>query len=178
MTVLNVAGLLHEQPGAERRYPLRDHYVALGPGVQLAGPLNGSLRLRRTNRSILVDGTVSAPLRRTCSRCTDAFVEDVTARVEEEFLPSVDLSTGAPLEEPPAGETPARINAHHEIDLGPILHDELALTESLRSLCRPDCAGLCPVCGRRLDEGACNCVVAEPDPRLAPLARLLEPPQS
>lgn len=178
MTVLNVAGLLHEQPGAERRYHLRDHYVALGPGVQLAGPLNGSLRLRRTNRSILVDGDVTAPLRRTCSRCTDAFVEDVTVRLEEEFLPSVDLATGAPLDASLLADSPSRINGHHEIDLGPVIHDELALTEALRSLCRPDCPGLCPVCGRRLDEGTCACVVTEVDPRLAPLARLLERPES
>lgn len=177
MTVLNVAGLLHEQPGAERRYRLRDHYVALGSGVELAGPLNGAVRLRRTNRSILVDGDIAAPLRRTCSRCTEAFVEDVSARLEEEFLPSVDLSTGAPVDAA-AEEGPARITAHHEIDLGPVIRDELALTEPLRVLCRPDCPGLCTGCGRRMDEGTCSCSVAELDPRLAPLAGLLKRPES
>ncbi len=176
MTVLNVAGLLSEQPGAERRYRLRDHYVALGPSVQLAGPLNGAIRLRRTNRSILVDGDVSAALRRTCSRCTDAFVEDAHIRVEEEFLPSVTLATGVPVEEQPAVETPSRINEHHEIDLTSVLHDEFALTESLRSLCRPDCPGLCPVCGRRLDEPDHD-HEAEPDPRMAALARFLDQPE-
>lgn len=178
MTVLNVAGLLHELPGAERRYRLRDHYVALGPGVELAGPLNGAVRLRRTNRSILVDGEIAASLRRTCSRCTEAFVEEVTAQLEEEFLPSVDLATGAPVDDPAAEDVPARITAHHEINLAPVIRDELALTEPLRALCRPDCPGLCPGCGRRMDEGTCSCSIAELDPRLAPLAQLLQRPES
>ena len=174
MTVLNVAGLLQEPPGAERRYRLRDHYVTLGPGVELAGPLDGELRLQRTNRSILVTGELSAPIRRTCSRCTEAFVETAHAAIEDEFLPSVELTTGAALEEQPAVESPARINEHHEIDLIPVLRDEFALTEPIRALCRPDCPGLCPVCGRRLDEGSCSCAVFEPDPRMAVLSSLLE----
>ena len=173
MTVVNVAGLLAEQPGAERRYRLRDHYASLGPGVELAGPLNGTLRLRRTNRSILVDGEIDAPLRRTCARCTDAFVEETRIQLDEEFLPSVELSTGSAVERRDGDEGAQRINSHHEIDLTPIIHDELALTESLRSLCRPDCPGLCSVCGRRLDEPPHEHAV-EVDPRLAALARFID----
>ena len=176
MTVLNVAGLLQQRPGAERRYSLRDHYLSLGAGVELAGPLNGSLRLRRTNRSILVDGEVTAPMRRTCSRCTEPFVEEAHATIEEEFVPSVDFATGAPLDEPDRSESVARINEHHEIDLGPVLRDELALTEPIRALHSPDCAGLCPVCGRPLDDVDHRPHAAEPDPRLAALARFLDEP--
>jgi len=49
------------------------------------------------------------------------------------------------------------------------------LTEPMHPLCRPDCAGLCPGCGRRMDVGSCACEVVEADPRLAILARLLDP---
>ena len=176
MIALNVAGLLHEQPGTSRSYRLRDYYVSLGGDVELAGPLSGVLRLQRTNRSVLVSGEVSAPLRRTCGRCTDPYVEPVTVSLSEEFLPSVDVSTGAPHAERGEPEEGPRINEHHEIDLGPVLHDELALSEPIVTLCRPDCPGLCPGCGRRLDVGTCACVTDEPDERLAALARLLERP--
>jgi uncharacterized metal-binding protein YceD (DUF177 family) len=90
MTSYNVAGLLHEPPGTARDVRLRDHYVSLGPDVELAGPLDADLRLQRTNRGILVRGEVRAPLRRTCARCADAYVEEVRQPIEEEFLPSVD----------------------------------------------------------------------------------------
>ena len=40
MTAFNMAGLLREPSGATREHRLRDHYVSLGPDVELAGPLN------------------------------------------------------------------------------------------------------------------------------------------
>jgi uncharacterized protein len=174
MISLNVAGLLHEPPGAVRDVRLRDRYVNLGADVELAGPLDADLRLLRTNRGILVRGDVRAPLRRTCARCNDAYVEEVRAGLEEEFLPSIDPETGAPvpLDDADDGST-QRIDEHHEIDLDAVLHDELALTEPMHPLCRPDCPGLCADCGARLDARHQPHEQAEIDPRLAPLAALI-----
>jgi uncharacterized protein len=173
----NVAGMLQETPGAIREVALRDRYLAVGPDVELAGPVDGTLRLQRTNRGILLRGSLQAPLRRTCSRCLDAYVETVHLELAEEYLPSLDPLRGVPLPPPAADEEALRIDAQHQIDLTPVLHDELALTEPMHPLCRPDCPGLCPGCGRHLDVGSCDCVSEEPDPRLAALARLLDLPR-
>jgi uncharacterized protein len=174
MTAFNVAGLLHEPPGSTRDIRLRDHYVTLGRDVELAGPIDADLRLQRTNRGILVRGELTASLRRTCARCTDPYVEDVRVAVAEEFLPSVDPETGAPVAAA-EGEGPEalRIDEHHEIELDSVLHDELVLTEPMHPLCRPDCPGLCPECGQRLDSGDHAHGGDEIDPRLAGLAALL-----
>jgi len=175
VTAFNVAGLLHEPPGSTRDVRLRDHYVTLGPDVELAGPLDADLRLLRTNRGILVRGELRAPLRRTCARCTDAYVEDVRAPIEEEFVPSVDLETGAQVRELAADDGGVlHIDEHHEIDLAGVFHDELSLTEPMLPLCRGDCPGLCPECGEKLDRGAHDHGDEEVDPRLAGLAALLE----
>jgi uncharacterized protein len=175
MTAFNVAGLLHEPPGAVRDVRLRDHYVSLGPDVELAGPLDADLRLQRTNRGILLRGDLEAPLRRTCARCTDPYVEEVRVSLAEEFLPSVDPETGSPvrIEADSGDEVALRIDAHHEIDLDRVFHDELSLTEPMHPLCRPECAGLCPECGLRLDAGDHSHGGEEIDPRLAGLAALL-----
>lgn len=169
MTRLNVAGLLREPAGTWRT-------VELGPLSWTAPdapgdrPLLGSLRLQRTNRGILVNGNVRTLARRTCIRCLDEFDEPVALVFSEEFLPSVDPDTGAVLSVEPGDVDVARIDKHHELDLGRVLVDELALAEPMHPLCRPDCRGLCVVCGRRLDDGACDHPAASIDPRLAPLA--------
>ncbi len=170
MIAFNVAGLLHEPPGATREILLRDHYANLGPDVELAGPLDADLHLQRTNRGILVRGELSAPLRRICARCTDPFVEDVAVTISEEFLPSFDPATGAPIA-PDEGDdgTTQRINAHHEIELDSVFHDELVLTEPMFPLDRPDCPGLCVVCGLPLDEGEHDHPDDDIDPRLEAL---------
>jgi uncharacterized protein len=174
MTAFNLAGLLHEPPGSTRDIRLRDHYVTVGPDVELAGPIDADLHLQRTNRGILVRGDLAASLRRTCARCTDPYVEEVRVSVSEEFLPSVDPETGAPLAAVD-GEGPEtlRIDEHHEIELDGVIHDELVLTEPMHPLCRPDCPGLCPECGQRMDSGDHAHAGDEIDPRLAGLAALL-----
>lgn len=175
MISFNVAGLLHEPPGATRDIQLRDHYASLGPDVELAGPLDADLHLQRTNRGILMRGELRAPLRRICARCTDPFVEDVTVAVSEEFLPSLDPATGAPLVPDDRDDgTAQRINEHHEIELDAVFHDELVLTEPMFPLDRPDCPGLCPVCGQKLDRGDHSHGGDEIDPRLAGLAALFQ----
>jgi DUF177 domain-containing protein len=174
VTLFNVAGLLREPSGVTRRHVLRDHYQVLGSDVELAGPLNGELKLQRTNRGVLVQGDASAPVRRVCARCLDPFVEDARVTVSEEYVPSVDPETGQPIDVLAGGEGVQPINEHHEIDLAPVLHDEFALTEPMHPLCRPDCPGLCAECGKRLGDEHVPHPVDEIDPRLAGLAALLE----
>lgn len=176
MTSVSVAGLLQEAPGASLEVRLRDHYLSLGPEIEVAGPLNGFVRLQRTNRGILVRGSIDVPLRRTCARCLDPFVEVERIQIMEEYLPTIDPQHGTPLPSPLEDENVQPIDAHHQIDLAPVLHDEVLLAEPMHALCRVDCRGLCPGCGRHLQSGSCGCEVEELDPRLAPLARLLRPP--
>lgn len=174
MIVFNVAGLLQEGPGAVREYLLQDRYVSLAPTVELAGPLNGRVRLQRTNRGILVRGEAEGEVRRTCGRCLEPYVEPARVEISEEYLPSVDLATGGAAAPPAEGETVQVISEHHEIDLTPVLREEFALSEPMHPLCRPDCAGLCPECGAPLDARHAPHATDEIDPRLAGLARFLD----
>lgn len=169
MTRLSVAGLLREPAGTGRTVEL-GALDWIDPTTPDGRRLLGSLRLQRTNRGILVDGRVRTLARRTCIRCLDEFDEPVEVVIGEEFLPSVDPTTGASLPIGPADADVARIDAQHQLDLGPVLADELLLAEPMHPLCRPDCPGLCAVCGRRLEGGAHEHAGSDLDPRLAPLA--------
>ena len=92
----------------------------------------------------------------------------VDIRFQEEYLPSLDLATGRPLatdDEPDVG----RLTDHHELDLEPSVRDAILLAEPIAPLCRPDCPGLCIVCGLRLDEGEHDHPDDDIDPRLEAL---------
>ena len=60
------------------------------------------------------------------------------------------------------------------IDLGSWARDALVLALPEKILCRPDCAGLCPVCGRDLNQEPHVHEEAEVDTRWAALAELRE----
>ena len=47
------------------------------------------------------------------------------------------------------------------LDLLPMVRDAIHLAVPIAPRCRPDCRGLCPVCGADLNKGQCSCTLAE-----------------
>ena len=134
------------------------------------------MRFRRTNRGIIADAQLHTALRTECSRCLRPMEVPVDIAIEEEFLPALDLATGKPL---PADAEPdvARLSDHHEIDLAPLIRDELVMAEPIAPLRGPDCPGLCVECGLPLDEGTHDHPTDDIDPRLEAL-RAFKPDDS
>ncbi len=62
------------------------------------------------------------------------------------------------------------------IDVSEIAETCFILNTETKCLCREDCKGLCPQCGKNLNDGPCGCTKPG-DPRLAVLGRLLETPE-
>jgi len=58
------------------------------------------------------------------------------------------------------------------LDLSAWAHDAIALALPDKILCRPDCAGLCPVCGKDLNAEPHEHVEERTDPRWAKLREL------
>lgn len=58
------------------------------------------------------------------------------------------------------------------IDMGALLWEEFVLTLPTKPLCRKDCKGVCPNCGKNLNEGLCGCEEDGKDPRFAILRNL------
>lgn len=61
-----------------------------------------------------------------------------------------------------------------QIELDTTAEELLMLELPIRHLCRDDCKGLCPKCGKDLNAGDCECQKKDVDPRLAVLAKLLQ----
>ncbi len=59
------------------------------------------------------------------------------------------------------------------LNLDPIVTEEIFLTLPSKILCKPDCLGLCPVCGKNRNDGPCGCV-KRGDPRLEELKKYFE----
>jgi uncharacterized protein len=64
--------------------------------------------------------------------------------------------------------------ADGKLELEETAIEQLMMEFPMKELCSPDCKGLCPKCGKDLNEGECGCVKKEIDPRLAILQKLLE----
>jgi uncharacterized protein len=167
--VWNVAGLLTDDPGATRDYDVAGATIDLGEELRLADPIEGHVRLARTNRGLIVTADLETAIESECARCLRDIEIPIHISIEEEALPSLDIHTGAPLR-PEEGEDEAlRLTDHHELDLETAIREAIQLAEPIAPLCREDCPGLCSVCGERLDDGTHDHPTDDVDPRLEAL---------
>ena len=166
--VYPLAGLLGEPPGTERRYEIHGATIPMPDDLRLAGPIEGHVRVTRTNRGVLVDAELATTLAEECSRCLREAETPVQVEIHEEVLPTIDIASGRPLDRDSEPEV-ARLTDHHELDLATLAAEAISLNEPIAPLCEPDCPGLCPTCGERFGPEHEAHADDDIDPRLAAL---------
>lgn len=118
-----------------------------------------TFHLESTNTGIVVRGTVSAEYHDRCRRCLKEVHERAAVHIAELYQRELTDPDAYLLE----GE---------QLSLAPLVREHLLLALPDGPLCRPDCPGLCPVCGADKSnpaEADCDCSVGATDPRWAAL---------
>ena len=131
--------------------------------LRFLSPVSAAGRVTSGAGVLTLTGTVSASALCRCDRCGREFTRDFS--VPMEFPLAEDLQDEEDPDYFPIVED--------GVDLDEIVTTAFVLELDSKLLCRPDCRGLCPRCGRNLNDGPCDCV-PEADPRLAVLGQLLE----
>ncbi len=141
-------------------------------GVPRGSSLSLEVALTSVDEGVLARASADLHVHGQCVRCLADLDEDRTITFDELYLtPEAVLSRSA------QGDQEAEEMLTVEgtsLDLEPVLRDALALELPFRPLCRPDCPGLCPQCGERLEDLPADHGHDAADPRWAGLAGLLE----
>ena len=117
-------------------------------------------------------------------KATQKYVDHMTAvcqkqiefygRLADAQLVGAPKTESAPAAEPEDDEDDTLFPLEGDgIDVSSVLETCFILQTDMRFLCRPDCRGLCPRCGKNLNDGPCGCT-EDVDPRLAVLGQLLD----
>jgi uncharacterized protein len=135
-----------------------------GLDVRLAEPVRVGGRLQGTGEGRFYwHGTLHTVVAEECRRCLKPVLVPVAAEVGALFTRDDDAA-----DDPDA----YRLQSHDtEVDLRPAVREELALAVPRFAVCRDDCRGLCPHCGKDLNAGPCGCA-PDTDPRWRALADL------
>lgn len=168
MLAFNVAQLLNEPVGATRCYDFEQERL---DGELALQDLQGQVCLTRLRGEILLKGWAEGKTVLECSRCLETYALPLRVGLEIEFRPRVALPEKQQLDQD--RDDFYWIEQDHVLDLGECLQEAFILALPLQPLCRPDCAGLCPICGKNLNEGPCGGHAEMVDERLAILASLL-----
>lgn len=138
---------------------------------RVGSPVEFVADVRKDAKKIRLVGRVKATLEFECSRCLEPFSVPVDTAFDLLFLPVVE---NAGEEEQEVGEDDLGVSFYRDdvIDLAEVMREQFYLALPMKPLCREDCLGLCPVCGKNRNREACSCQPEWVDPRLEPLRRL------
>lgn len=121
----------------------------------------------------MVWGEVRTTLKLHCSRCLSPFDMPVQVEFEVEYRRGAE-QTGS--KEKALKEDDFRISYFEgeNIDIEEDIMQFIILSIPMKPLCSEDCKGLCPVCGKNLNEGDCGCLRDMEDPRWSALKELVK----
>ncbi len=122
----------------------------------------------RFGRKVVLEGDLKARVPLNCSRCLREFKYPVETEFRDEFNPAEESEEDLELadEEPGPG-----YYRNDELDISDVIREWILLSIPIKPLCSAGCKGLCPECGKDFNEGPCECIADETDPRLAPLSK-------
>ena len=131
--------------------------------VQQAGvTFRGDIRVRavvhKIQEEVFVQAEAEAPVGLECARCTEPFEGLVRGTLEALYLPDHEREGAASRTDREENESQRVF--HYSgglLDLGEGVIEAVLLAVPMKPLCRPDCRGLCPRCGKNLNQGPCDC---------------------
>ena len=128
-------------------------------GVSQAGPLHvqGTAELlANTEGEVRFRGDLRVDMRAECDRCLGEVLFPLETKLDLFYRP---MSFIAREEEIELDEGEAEIGFYEGegIELEEILHEQILLLLPMQKICREDCKGICPLCGKNRNEAACDC---------------------
>ena len=139
------------------------------PGVSFPSPMKVQGEITNTAGYMRMTLDMSVDYQTACARCLSSVSGRFTHSLEKTVAPRELLGD---LNEYRLYDY--AIIEDGFLDMDEQLIEELLVEFPLRFLCKKDCRGLCQRCGKNLNDSECSCTKGEIDPRLAPLAKILE----
>jgi uncharacterized protein len=150
--------------------PLNDLLVH-GEVCDFDFPAPAAVRIQyyRAGQELFFNGHIEGSVVGHCARC----IEEYEFVLEKDFalvlVPQPDVPAAAELSQ---DDLDLSFYRGAEVDLSPLVREQIILALPTRPLCQEGCKGLCVHCGANLNTRTCQCSGSTGDPRLAVLRTL------
>jgi uncharacterized protein len=129
----------------------------------------------RGPRDIVADirlrGKFEGKFKAPCARCVEPVDVPLAGEFDLIFRP-IGADGGSSERSITAPETEIGYYQKDSLLLEDVLREQVLLTLPVRTLCKPDCKGLCPRCGQNRNNHDCSCDEGQSDPRWEALSGL------
>ena len=162
------------------REELNPGVIDLGEDIRQRSPLRAEGRAdlvvehhgkHEMVQDIRLKGKLATSVEVACARCLDPVVHEVERSFDLLYRP---LGIDAGHAELSVTDAEAEIGYYQGegLELEDALREQVLLALPLKTICREDCKGLCPHCGKNLNEAQCSCVDEVEDPRWSALKEI------
>lgn len=104
--------------------------------IKFNAPVKVRAQIAKLQDNLLANLEIKVKGISLCSRCLEEFELELSKEAQLSY---------------------ALNDALQKIDLDPDIREEIILDYPIKPLCKEDCRGLCPACGKNLNQGGCNC---------------------
>lgn len=165
---LELAGII-EHPGSSLPFDYTIDLSDLEINFQkpFKKPLEVHGEVRNTAGVLELWAEVDGEMEFDCSRCAEHTVAPYSLDVETTLMRELANPDDF------ANVDMVLLDSDLSFELDEVIRDAAILESDMLFLCREDCKGVCPTCGKNLNDGPCNCK-PETDPRFAALQDLLD----
>jgi uncharacterized protein len=134
-------------------------------------PVHADISVNKVGEEVFVKGKIKTLLSFVCSRCLVPFEFPVDSPFDLVYLPE---EFEVAKEELDGDDLNTSFYYSRKIDLKEVVLEQLNLTFPVKPLCSEACQGICPVCGKNINNGDCSCVTKASDSRLEKLKIFLK----
>lgn len=124
--------------------------ISFDQGIELVDTMKVELTLTKDIQSVVVEGRMDGEVKMTCSRCLLEYIAPISVGFAVIFKEKNNISDDD-------RESDVYEYGNNEIDLYPYLRETMILEFPVKQVCSEDCKGLCPICGKNLNEETCKC---------------------
>jgi uncharacterized protein len=142
---LNVGFIVHQEVGYKHEFPFEYEKIQIADDLDLRH-FEGVVNIGRTPQGLIVQADFSGDIALECVRCLNEFERRLDWEMTELYAFSEKSVSDSGLILPE--------DAH--IDLQPLIREYALLEIPINPICKPDCKGLCPVCGEDLNQVDCG----------------------
>ena len=128
-------------------------------------PLKVSGSVSNNGKSLILRARAEGSMITNCARCMKEITVPVSFSIDENLArEDADISEDEDI----------ILFSDTTIEIDDIILDNFLMSTDGKYLCKDDCKGLCPECGKDLNEGDCDCNKENIDPRWAALLDIMK----
>ncbi len=142
---INVGFLIHEAVGAYREFEIEAPSLNLEDDFEVEN-VHCLVRVNRVQQGILASIHITAETQMECVRCLESFPQKIESNFDELFAFHLRQNADADLYLPENGV----------MDILPLIREYQLIEIPICPICKPECKGLCAICGTNLNSGTCE----------------------